>query len=427
MTPLVGTKPHRAFWVLVLLAGMSWFAQGADPPQLNGTIKSFLYGFEVPAWAEGSAQVGSSQGISQNRCRIDMLWSATSTISVDLAFDLVPTVRSGAGLDAFMPNTTAPPQYRWSDLRSNLYPNPTHPNDSLVVTQNLDRFSVNWSAPRFDLRLGRQAIAFGSARTVNPTDVLAPFRYEELDKEERTGVDAIRLRIPLGAMSELDSGVVFGRHGERAESAAFVRFRGYWKATDVCLIGMGFRENAMLGFDLSRSIGGAGFFLETAYTWDSQWSSNPRDDIHDYARLSIGFDTQVSDGFTVGIEYHFNGAGTTDPNNFSTQSIRTAYTEGGVFLLGKHFLTPNCTLEITPLWIFSFSALVNLSDPSALCSPSVEYNPKEDVILQLGAHLSVGPSYALAVDDPGATPTSGIHSEFGMVPDIFFASIRLYF
>ncbi|MBN2105171.1 bifunctional alpha,alpha-trehalose-phosphate synthase (UDP-forming)/trehalose-phosphatase [bacterium] len=51
---------------------------------------------------------------------------------------------------------------------------------------------------------GRQDIVWGSARTVNPMDVIAPFSFGSLDTEDRRGVDAIRLRIPVGCMGEID-------------------------------------------------------------------------------------------------------------------------------------------------------------------------------------------------------------------------------
>ena len=53
-----------------------------------------------------------------------------------------------------------------------------------------------------------QAIAWGSAFVINPTDVIAPYVYNALDQEERYGVDALRVRVPTGALSETDLGYV---------------------------------------------------------------------------------------------------------------------------------------------------------------------------------------------------------------------------
>ena len=85
--------------------------------------------------------------------------------------------------------------------------------------QNLDRAFLTFSPPSGDIYIGRQAIAFGAADVVNPTDVLAPYGFDSLDTENRPGVDALRYRIPFGGMGELDFGVVCGDGCSRAESA----------------------------------------------------------------------------------------------------------------------------------------------------------------------------------------------------------------
>jgi len=113
--------------------------------------------------------------------------------------------------------------------------------------------------------VGRQAIAWGNARIINPTDIIAPFSFNELDTEERRGVDAVRVRIPLGMMDELDLGVVAGRDFNRDRSAFFIRGKTYLLKTDLSLLMTGFRKHLMIGFDLSRSVGGAGIWLEAAH------------------------------------------------------------------------------------------------------------------------------------------------------------------
>ncbi len=100
--------------------------------------------------------------------------------------------------------------YRVTDFDSRLYPCENDTAGSFAIFQNLDRLYLGLKADDFDLYIGRQAIAWGSARVINPTDVLVPYKFEELDTEERIGVDALRVRIPLGSLSEFDAGAVFG-------------------------------------------------------------------------------------------------------------------------------------------------------------------------------------------------------------------------
>jgi hypothetical protein len=51
-----------------------------------------------------------------------------------------------------------------------------------------------------DIFIDRQAVAWGSGRLFNPTDVVTPYAFNELDKEERLGVDAVRVRVTLCRM-----------------------------------------------------------------------------------------------------------------------------------------------------------------------------------------------------------------------------------
>ena len=61
--------------------------------------------------------------------------------------------------------------YRLTDIRPIIGPE----DKKNVVLQNLDRFNVQFQLATGDLTIGRQAITFGSARIINPTDVFLPF------------------------------------------------------------------------------------------------------------------------------------------------------------------------------------------------------------------------------------------------------------
>jgi hypothetical protein len=165
-------------------------------------------------------------------------------------------------------------------------------------------------APRFDLFVGRQAIAWGSAKAINPSDIIAPFLYTEIDTEDRVGVDAARLRMAAGSLGEVDLGYVAGDDFKWEESAAFARGKFYAGKTDFALIAMVFRENAMASADVTRAVGGAGTWCEAAYVWagplDARADSTSN---NDYLRLSAGADYNFASGIYTFLEYHYNGAG----------------------------------------------------------------------------------------------------------------------
>ena len=104
---------------------------------------------------------------------------------MDLSYDIIPRIQDPS-LFSGRPNVPANfPTYRLIDLEARLYPGSNGEVKTFGVFQNLDRILVTINMPWADLFLGRQAIAWGSSRVVNPTDVLAPYTFDELDPEDR--------------------------------------------------------------------------------------------------------------------------------------------------------------------------------------------------------------------------------------------------
>ena len=114
-------------------------------------------------------------------------------------------------------------RYRAVDFDSRIYPTNDESVGSVGIYHNLDRAAIQFSTDFADFSIGRDAIAWGSARIVNPTDIIAPYSYDQLDTEDRVGVDAIRVRIPIGVMGEIDTGYIFGNKFSFDKSAVFLR------------------------------------------------------------------------------------------------------------------------------------------------------------------------------------------------------------
>ncbi|RQW06189.1 hypothetical protein EH222_09145, partial [candidate division KSB1 bacterium] len=242
-------------------------AMGASPVGLSGYYKNFTVAI-VPPGVQDAPSLYSSEsplGLVNNRLRLNLSARLHQRFSFTAAYDLSPRIQDPSlfqgqifitGLDPF--------HYRVADLPSRLYPAEQKDVRSFVLLQNLDRAFFTFKTGWADLDIGRQAIAWGSARVINPTDIIAPFSFEELDIEDRIGVDAVRLRVPLGFMAELDGGVVFGQDFSWPESACYLRGKFYFAGTDVSLLLIDFQQNLLVGLDLARSIGGAGVWCEAA-------------------------------------------------------------------------------------------------------------------------------------------------------------------
>jgi hypothetical protein len=386
---------------------------------VNGHFKSYFYLFQ-PAWP---GNLGA-EGLSSNRLRLNLSYKPRPWVAMDAAYDIVPRIQSsGVSADPFLFRQINPFTYRAADLDRQLYPEGSDRADHFVLLQNLDRAMVTFHTPPADISLGRQPIAWGSARVINPTDVLAPFAFETLDTEDRIGIDAARVRIPLGSLSEIDAGYVFGTHFKFENSAFFSRAKFNARRTDIALLAMGFQENLLAGFDLARSVSGAGLWLETAYVFVDALRDCGNNREYDYLRVSSGIDYSFSRATYGFVEYHFNGAGAASPRDYFSRLSRPAYTEGSVYLTGRQYLIPGITWQITPLAILTGESLINLIDPSAFLTAQAEYNIAPDLYLDAGTFIGVGRKPTARA---GEVPVD-LKSEFGSYPNIHFASLRYYF
>lgn len=402
------------------LALLTTAATASERLDLDGYFKSFMVAYQLPSVSAAGYRIDLPPlGSVANRLRLNAHLKLHRNISFTTAYDFAPRVQDRVLFEQSVTTSTIDQfGYRIDDLQSRLYPSRTDEIASFAIFHNLDRAYFEFRTDRADFFVGRQPIAWGSARSVNPTDILAPYSYETLDTEDRVGVDAVRVRIPLGFMGEIDAGIVFGEKFEAQNNAMFVRTKFYLAETDLSLLALGYRQNLMLGLDVARSFGGAGFWLEAAHSFADALTDEESINSEDYSRATIGCDYSLSGTDYLFVEYYFNGAGGNDPEHYLINSTRTAYTEGATYLLGRHYLIPGASLQVTPLVTASLETLWNLSDGSAYIAPGAEYNIAEDIYLAGGAFIGLG---------TGPDILTGTRSEFGSYPNIYYSSFRVYF
>ena len=405
---------RRIVTLVICLAPLLFVKISNAEFQIDGYYKNFFTTFNSPSTNEPLI------GAVVNRLRLNSFYAPTDSLSFAFAYDFTPRVQDPL-LFTESPFAVgiASSRYRVTDFDSRIYPNQNEPIGNVGIYHNLDRASVQISTDFADISIGRDAIAWGSARIINPTDVVAPYTYDQLDTEDRVGVDAARIRIPVGILGEVDTGYIFGNNFNFDKSAIFLRTQLNAVETDFSLLLLEFQENLLVGLDVARGIGGAGFWLETAYVFAEPFNGEPNAS-DDYLRASVGLDYSFAGETYTFIEYHFNGAGVEKPENFLTNLTQPAYTHGGVYLLGPHYLAPGFMHQLTPLINISGQMLCNLSDPSAWIAPQIAYNIAEDI------HLSVGSFFSFGKRPKNGDPTQ-FQSEFGSYPYLFFTSFRAYF
>ncbi len=405
---------NRILLFLISLLIISQLSTSNAEIRISGYYKNFFTGFDTKYTDEPLT------GAVVNRLRVNLTYNPTDSLYFAFAYDFTPRVQDPSLFteSPFAIGKNAS-RYRLLDFNSRLYPVENDPIGSIGIFHNLDRASVQISTEFADISIGRDAIAWGSARVINPTDVVAPYNFDQLDTEDRIGVDAIRIRIPVGVLGEIDSGYIIGDNFDFGKSAIFFRTQFNSFETDFSMLLLEYQKDLLIGLDITRGIGGAGFWLETSYV-----SINPfgaKSDIFDnYLRSSVGIDYSFGGETYTFVEYHFNGAGTADPENLMTLLDQPAYMRGGVYLLGNHYLSHGISHQLTPLINLSGQILLNLSDLSSWLAPQMSYNVAEDIHLSIGCFFSFG-------KHPLNNDPNQYQSEFGLYPNLFFSSFSVYF
>lgn len=351
----------------------------------SGNVKTYPI-LRVPA-------VGKKIYSWQNSAKLQYNHAFFKDVKTEVAYELTSVVaRHNPHPTAF-----AVPAYRYDDLKSILHDeqNPEHYASNL--TQNLNRLNISYSGTVADVTLGRQPIAFGSAKSINPTDVLTPFSITSIDKEDRTGVDAINVKSPINATSLIEAGFVAGEKLKSINSAFYIRPKFNFNNFDLALTAMNFKKRKLYGLDLQHPLLDAGAWLEVGAVDEV----NPA--FKDYLRLTTGLEYKFQNSLYLAGEYHYNGASLSDlrinPSEF-------------IFLKNFHYAIATATYEITPLTIGSIQSYYNWRDHSFFSLIKVEYNLSENSYVGLGTFAGVGNKST---------------TEFGRYGKTYFSSIRYYY
>lgn len=384
----------------------------------SGYVKSFVV-------QQGSADIeglpaGTPDQVTewQNALRLMASGPLSDTARFEIHYEVKPHLYSSATTGLSDLTATASPansSYRYRDLNNEV---PSRDGEQ-VLLQNLDRLNLRLDLGGADLIIGRQAVAFGSARFISPNDIFEPYLVSTLDTEYRVGVDALRLTGALGDFSEYDLGLVIGRDGQHEASALYGRLKTSLGSNDIEGVAILRDDFSQVGLGIERPLGDLGFWAEAAYT-DVRRGS-------DYIRVSTGLDKAFGDTVLGMVEYHFSSAGSSDPADFTGLLGKTPFRTGGVTLLGEHYLIPSLSWTATPLLVLDASGFFNLGDGSGFIKAGGVYSLSDNLYTDFGIYAGFGEETRLTWTPPSPVPALDIGSEFGAFPPTVYASLRYYF
>lgn len=329
--------------------------------------------------------------------KLQVVERARPTFQAELSkrVKLVATVEAGFAqgrdtatvLDRVLRQSELGPLYEAAACEPTPHENGTLRIDSAHDYLEVDRLYVDLYDPRVDVRVGRQALTWGSARFFNPTD---PFPQVLLTEpwRPRRGVNALRVTVPFGQVSDVTA-VVAGNDTFTGLRAAG-RVRVNWKGTDFALVGgwRGEGTSAYAGVDV-RGTAVVGFWFEGAWVFPSSASST----VVGHEELAAGLDYSfpVLEQLVVFAQYSRNGSGLVSPNQYASATSRLA---GGLalscastglfgaprpadpfapFTIGREYVLAGASLGVLPELSASLTALANANDGTGLVLPVVSW------------------------------------------------------
>lgn len=372
---------------ILCLSILSLYFMKAAASDFSGNFKAFGISRDLPLY-------DSLENTLQLSTKVQYLTSFSEKTNFEIAYELTTFTEKPKA------HSNQKFSYRAVDFKPYLHDEKPNRDYKTLLSHNLNRFNLNTKLELLDVNIGRMPIAFGSAKSINPTDVLAPFAINTIDKEERTGVDALQFKIPYSELALIEVGIIAGDDFEKTKSAAYVRPRFNFNEFEVILTAMNFKEKNLIGFDIQHPVSDAGFWFESAYV---DQKPLPMFGVNDFFRLTTGIDYKFASTLYLSGEYHFNGA---SENNNPLNPLDFIY------LRDKHYFIVTASYEFTPLVVGSVQTYYNQKDHSTLSLLKADYNIKDDAYISVGSFYSTGNK---RID------------EFARLGKTFYTSLRYYY
>lgn len=281
--------------------------------------------------------------------------------------------------------------------------------------------------PRLQLTVGRQAVSWGSGLIWSPVDLFAAFSPTEIDREEKLGVDVVRLvlqphpNLSVDVVGEpLDCDEHWTANGDDSSLAA--RLGTHLGEYDLHLCGGAVQSDLVLGGDFSGYLGDAGFHGEALRTWVDE--SGQRD----YFRGLLGIDYAFAAAWNpyVAVEYFYNGLGEDDPDDYAARraesSVQRVFERGIAYNVGRDYLGGTFRVQPNALWTVQATTLANLRDGSFREFATLAWSAAENFDLIVGADVGLGPAtgeFAGWTDEDAGVSVG--------LPDLYYLYAKFYF
>ncbi len=267
-----------------------------------------------------------------------------------------------------------------------------------LLVHRFDRLAVEYRDPRFAITLGRQAVSWGSGHVFQPMDLFNPFAPTAVDRDYKPGDDILLIERAF-AHSALQLLYVARRdaHGRAGDDSYAAMWHGFFRASEVELMGARHYQDDLLGMTFKIPIGPA--LLRTDIVGTRLAQDGDRR-ISGIVNIDCAFELFQRTGL-VFAEYFHNDFGVDTLTPTLPAPLQDRQSRGELFNVMRDYLATGATYQWHPLWSQSLVWIGNLNDGSSLVQTSLTYEPSDSARVQAGLVAALG----------------GTGDEFGGIPD----------
>lgn len=329
-------------------------------------------------------------------------------------------------------------------------------DEQIILNHEIDRFLISYRiSDKIEIIAGRQPISLGVGFVWMPADLVGTFSPLELDREFKTGVDALRINLALGDFTELS---LIGALGGPAcindfypngqscrqsdiklsadHSLALSRFRTTIGDIDLGFLAGYIRGDIVGGSFITTAIKRFRLRSEVTLTYDIEedqsdntgriyagiGSNAEQSDFFIRAIVGADYSFDTKHPWAILIELYYNGFGSTNTNDYLriAQSPRISE-HGEIYNVGKVYLASGINGEFHEKLPLSLIVMANIIDPSFQLALSATYKVSDESDFVFGAQIPIGKTPIVN------TTTIDMRSEFGFYPLTLYGIWRVYF
>jgi hypothetical protein len=294
------------------------------------------------------------------------------------------------------------------------------------ATQGFDRLALGYTTPDFVMRVGRQALTWGSGLVFRPMDLFDPFLPNATDTEYKPGTDMLYAQWLLGKSTDLQAVIVpRGAQPDATPSADESSFALHLRTpvlghTTTWLLARDYGD-WITGLGVNGALGGSTWNVELVPTFEARGATR----ISALANISDAV-TLWQRNATVFAEYFRNGFGVVgQPYDLSSlpADLTQRLARGQLFDTRRDYVAAGLTLEVTPLLNLSPLLIAGIDDGSFYVLLSSSYSLSDNLSLIAGAQLPLGSTRT----EFGGLPLAPGSQTLLAPPGSIYLQLRRYF